>query len=137
MDKHAQSNKVIYLLLVSCFSLLYACDKEEQLDVDDIHVPEGYALSAGTATGFYNSSVAYDQGTRWLSGAYDIRFRRGDRLYDNVKSSNENGMGGGLGPVYAGYSCGSCHRNAGRTEPTYWTNFKNGSNDGSGPYGFT
>ena len=138
MDKHALSSKLICkFLLVSCLFLVYACDKEEQLDVDDIHVPEGYALSAGTATGFYNSSVAYDQGTRWLSGAYDIRFRRGDRLYDNVKSSNENGMGGGLGPVYAGYSCGSCHRNAGRTEPTYWTNFKNGSNDGSGPYGFT
>ena len=80
MDKHALSSKLICkFLLVSCLFLAYACDKEEQLDVDDIHVPEGYALSAGTATGFYNSSVAYDQGTRWLSGAYDIRFRRGDR----------------------------------------------------------
>ena len=54
-----------------------------------------------------------------------------------VMAANENGHGGGLGPVYAGYSCGSCHRNAGRTEPTYWTSFKNGSDDGSGPYGFT
>lgn len=40
-------------------------------------------------------------------------------------------MGGGLGPVYAGYSCGSCHRNAGRTKPTLW------SEGGSGSYGFS
>ena len=124
-------------LLLTGFLSLSACDESDQLDVDDIEIPRGYALSAGTSTGFYNSSVAYDQASRWLSGTYDSRFNAGDRLYDNVKTSNENGHGGGLGPVYAGYSCGSCHRNAGRTEPTYWTSFKNGSNDGSGPYGFT
>ena len=126
----------ISLLFTSLLSLS-ACDESDQLDVDDIEIPRGYALSAGTSTGFYNSSVAYDQAARWLSGTYDSRFNAGDRLYDNVKTSNENGHGGGLGPVYAGYSCGSCHRNAGRTEPTYWTSFKNGGNDGSGPYGFT
>ena len=127
----------LFPLLFSALPVLSSCDKGESLDVEDIKIPTGYALSAGTATGFYNSSIAYDQGASWLSGSYDKRFNTGDRLYDNVKSANENGMGGGLGPVYAGYSCGSCHRNAGRTEPTYWTNFKQGSNDGSGSYGFT
>ena len=116
---------------------LVACDESDQLDVEDVSIPRGYELSAGTSTGFFNSSVAYDQPARWLSGTYATRFNVGDRLYDNVKTSNENGHGGGLGPVYAGYSCGSCHRNAGRTEPTYWTSFKQGGNDGSGPYGFT
>ena len=131
-------NKYFYLTLsFTALFALFSCEDEDQLDVDDIEIPAGYALSAGTSTGFYNSSVAYDQGASWLSGAYDVRFNKGDRLYDNVKNANENGLGGGLGPVYAGYSCGSCHRNAGRTEPTYWTSFKNGSNDGSGPYGFT
>lgn len=124
-------------LFISGLFMFSGCEDEDQLDVVDIEIPAGYSLSAGTATGFYNSSVAYDQGARWLSGSYDLRFNKGDRLYDNVKSSNENGHGGGLGPVYAGYSCGSCHRNAGRTEPTYWTSFKQGSDDGSGPYGFT
>jgi CxxC motif-containing protein (DUF1111 family) len=33
--------------------------------------------------------------------------------------------------VYAGYSCGSCHRNAGRTKPGIW------SEGGSGSYGFS
>ena len=47
----------------------------------------------------------------------------------------------GLGPVYAGYSCGSCHRNAGRTKPALWTQV--GTDDdgtpvyGSGEYGFS
>ena len=131
-------NKYLYaFILFSAVWGLTACDESDQLDVDDISIPRGYALSAGTSTGFYNSSVAYDQAARWLSGSYASRFNTGDRLYDNVKVANENGHGGGLGPVYAGYSCGSCHRNAGRTEPTYWTSFKNGSDDGSGPYGFT
>ena len=61
---------------------------------------------------------------------YNSRFNDGDGLYDDVRTSS-NGMGGGLGPVYAGYSCGSCHRNAGRTKPTLW------SEGGSGSYGFS
>ena len=106
-------NKYFGILLFSIGLVsLSACSETEQLDVEDIAIPRGYALSAGTSTGFYNSSVAYDQAADWLTGTYATRFNTGDRLYDNVKTSNENGHGGGLGPVYAGYSCGSCHRNA-------------------------
>ncbi|MBR1594677.1 MAG: thiol oxidoreductase [Alloprevotella sp.] len=126
-------------LLFTLLSLVafIACDESDQLTVEDIDVPDGYALSAGTGTVFFRSSVAYDQPAPWVTGAYDARFTTGDRLYDNVKTTNNNGYGGGLGPVYAGYSCGSCHRNAGRTEPSYWTAVKNGSDDASGQYGFT
>ena len=106
-----------------------ACD-DDGIDILDIEIPEGYALSAGTSTIFLNSSVAYDTPADWITGAYDVRFTRGDRLYDDVRTSN-NGHGGGLGPVYAGYSCGSCHRNAGRTKPSLWTE------GGSGSYGFS
>ena len=128
-------SKISCILLGVCS--LMACDDSDQLDVDDIDIPNGYALSAGTATVFMSSPYSYDQPASWVSGVYDTRFNTGDRLYDNVKTSNENGVGGGLGPVYAGYSCGSCHRNAGRTEPSYWTAIKNGSKDASGSYGFT
>lgn len=128
--------KKTFTLLIALVALS-SCDESDQLTVEDISVPEGYALSAGTSTVFFNSSVAYDQPAPWIAGAYDVRFTTGDRLYDNVKTANNNGMGGGLGPVYAGYSCGSCHRNAGRTEPSYWTAVKNGSDDASGQYGFT
>ena len=125
-------------LLLAALALLCGCaDDSDQLTVLDVDVPDGYALSAGTATVFYNSSVAYDQPAPWVSGSYDHRFNAGDRLYDNVKGTNNNGAGGGLGPVYAGYSCGSCHHNAGRTEPSYWTAVKNGSDDASGQFGFT
>ena len=131
------------LSLLSMASVMLGCSDSEHLDVLEIDVPAGYALSAGTSTVFYNSSVAYDQDADWLSGIYATRFNNGDKLYDNVKSSNHNGHGGGLGPVYAGYSCGSCHRNAGSTEPTYWTHYKNSTPDAegyfnaSGNYGFT
>jgi len=125
-----------YSLFFVLACTLSACD-DEKLDVTDIEVPDGYELSAGISTTFFNSAVAYDQASDWVSGIYDTRFNTGDRLYSNVMTSNNNGAGGGLGPVYAGYSCGSCHRSAGRTEPTYWTNWKNGSDYASGDYGFT
>lgn len=108
---------------------LMSCD-DEGLDVLDIEVPEGYALSAGTSTIFMNSSKAYDSEAEWVTGALASRFTRGDRLYDDMRTSC-NDYGGGLGPVYAGYSCGSCHGNAGRTKPALW------SDGGSGPYGFS
>lgn len=106
-----------------------SCD-EEGLDVLDVEVPAGYALSAGTSSIFLNSSKAYDSPADWLSGDYAARFISGDRLYDDMRTSS-NGLGGGLGPVYAGYSCGSCHGNAGRTKPAGW------ADHGSGPYGFS
>lgn len=100
-------------------------------DLLSIEIPEGYALSAGTSTLFLNSSVAYDSNADWVSGSYLTRFFRGDRLYDNARTSSTDGITGGLGPVYAGYSCGSCHKNAGRTRPALW------NDGGSGPYGFS
>ncbi len=87
-------------------------------------------LSAGISTIFMSSTKAYDQPADWVTGELDTRFNSGDRLYDDSRTS-DTGMGGGLGPVYAGYSCGSCHQNAGRTKPTLYTD------GGSGKYGFS
>lgn len=121
-------NAIIRILAVSSSLLLLSGCDDGGLDSLSIEVPEGYALSAGTSTNFLNSSVAYDAEAAWVSGDYLTRFVRGDRLYDDVRTSS-NVDGGGLGPVYAGYSCGSCHRNAGRTRP--------GNLEGSGNYGFS
>lgn len=118
----------VSIISVGVLSLLASCESDG-LDAIDIEVPEGYGLSAGTSTNFLNSSVAYDNEAPWVSGDYLTRFVRGDRLYDDVRTSSDN-TGGGLGPVYAGYSCGSCHRNAGRTRPGVWSG-------GSGDYGFS
>ena len=126
-----------YAIIAFATMAITACDEVEGITVEEIEVPEGYELSAGTSTIFFNSPLAYDQPADWIADAYDSRFNSGDRLYDNVKTINENGNNGGLGPVYAGFSCGSCHRNAGRTEPTYWSALRNGSDMASGDYGFT
>ncbi len=121
-------NSVITSAILLVSALFAGC--EEGLDALDVEVPEGYALSAGTSTIFANSSKAYDTEADWVSGSYASRFVRGDKLYDDMRTSS-NGYGGGLGPVYAGYSCGSCHSNAGRTKPALW------ADGGSGPYGFS
>ena len=115
-----------FLALLGTTTLLGACDTEDTYDVLDIEVPAGYELSAGTSTLFVRSSKAYDMPASWVTGEYNSRFNSGDGLYDDVRTSG-NTDGGGLGPVYAGYSCGSCHRNAGRTTPTLWTEGGTGS----------
>ena len=125
-----------YFITIAALAVLaIACENGEGLGVEDIEVPEGYELSAGTATNFLTSTFAYDTDADWLSGEYQKRFTRGDRLYDDALTSGNN-YGGGLGPVYAGYSCGSCHHNAGRTKPALWT-LNNKGEYGSGDYGFS
>ena len=118
------------LSLLCCIPFLFSCEKDDEIDMDDVYVPNGYALSAGTSTIFTTSTFAFDTNADWVKGVYNTRFNRGDKLYDDVRTSSNN-YGGGLGPVYAGYSCGSCHRNAGRTRPTLW------SEGGSGSTGFS
>ena len=121
-----------YLLLIATLVSAASCtDDNGGLTVEDLEVPDGYELSAGTSTIFSTSSFAYDTEAPWVTDALKKRFTRGDKLYDDARTSS-NGYGGGLGPVYAGYSCGSCHRNAGRTRPALWE-----STEGSGEYGFS
>lgn len=116
------------ILLIIC--LMPSCQKDtEGIDsFADEHAADlsNYYLSAGTSTIFYNSSKAYDIDAEWLSGTYATRFQHGNRLYDNV---TEN-----YGPVYAGYSCGSCHANAGRTSPGTWNQIGTDA-DGTPVYG--
>ena len=85
-----------YLQLSVCLAgmatLLSACERDG-LDMLDIEIPSGYELSAGISTVFLNSSVAYDNEAPWVKGDYLTRFVRGDRLYDDVRTST-NGQGG-------------------------------------------
>lgn len=119
--------------------LLVACDREDDcFTAADFETHEGYALSAGTSTVFINSSFAYDTEADWVENikANSRRFINGDGLYDDALT-----QAAGLGPVYAGYSCGSCHRNAGRTKPALWTQIGTDPDGtpvyGSGSYGFS
>lgn len=119
-----------YIITALALLLVFQSCDDEGLDISNVEVPDGYMLSAGISTIFANSSKAYDQQADWVTGSYLTRFMRGDRLYDNARTQS-NTTGGGLGPVYAGYSCGSCHRDAGRTKPSIW------SEGASGSYGFS
>lgn len=111
--------KTVITLFVSAFFI--ACTKDEP---EIILKPNGKAalpaeLSAGSATVFMSSLRAYDQPAPWVTGALLDRFLHGDKLYDDPRTSNQNDpVTGGLGPLYAGFSCGSCHNNAGRTYPS-------------------
>ena len=101
-----------------------SCEDE---GIEYIEAKEGYALSAGTSTIYSSTSHAYDTEAPWVTGTTFTRFNRGDQPYDDGPTENH-----GLGPVYAGYSCGSCHHNTGSTTPAMWT-----SKEGSGVAGMT
>ena len=70
--------RIVKFLLYGLFPcLLWSCEKEGT-DQQYVEVPEGFALSAGTATNFLTSSKAYDFEASWLSGIYSSRFNDGD-----------------------------------------------------------
>lgn len=132
--KYAFIHLPIGSLLAACFLLCTACE-QDSFDDTQIYKPNGRLarpeeLSAGTSTNFNSSSKAYDMPADWVVGDLETRFNAGDKLYDDSRTQG-TGLGGGLGPVYAGYSCGSCHKNAGRTTPSLHTD------GGSGKYGFS
>jgi CxxC motif-containing protein (DUF1111 family) len=119
--------------VLGCLFLLASCGKESDLILKPDGTVASYKeLSAGTATVFVTGGSAYDSPAPWVTGDLLKRFYLGDRLYDDPRTSNQDDpLKGGLGPLYAGYSCGSCHRNAGRTYSTL------ASEGGSGKYGFS
>lgn len=119
-----------HILLSFVILTITACDPDtegiDSFSAEHSRELEDYFLSAGTSTVFDKTSKAYDLDAEWLSGTYARRFQTGNRLYDNV---TEN-----YGPVYAGYSCASCHFNAGRTTPGVWNQVSTDP-DGSPVYG--
>ncbi len=126
-------NKLLtYITLICCLSIV-SC---EQSETDVIYTPGGRVaypeeLSAGNSTVFVSSSTAFDTPSSWVTGELADWFLEGDALYDNPRVSDGNVVNGGLGPVYCGYSCASCHNDAGRTQSTLFTD------GGSGKYGFS
>ena len=109
---------LIYFSIIGC--LLCSCERE---DIENwlVKKPNGQTaspeeLSAGISTIFSSAPDAYDSQSEWVTGELEKRFNSGDGLYDDARGV-ENVSGGGLGPLYAGYSCGSCHKSTGRTRP--------------------
>jgi len=132
--KPTVNSSLIRFIFPAVVPLLFsACQKNEY---EDILTPGGRVaypeeLSAGTSTIFTSTSKAYDTPADWVTGDLVTLFNEGDALYDDPRVSDGNPINGGLGPVYCGYSCGSCHNNTGRTQSTLFTD------GGSGKYGFS
>ncbi len=121
----------VFLFLAGLF--FQACQKEDEHVIltagGRVALPA--ELSAGNSTIFSSTSKAFDTPANWVTGSLMDLFLKGDALYDNPRVSGDNATSGGLGPVYAGYSCASCHNDAGRTRSTLFTA------GGSGAYGFS
>lgn len=124
-------------LCVAFSACLLSCEVDTLPETEMINTLTGKKaryeeLSAGTATIFNNSKTAYDTNAPWVTGELYNRFLQGDLLYDDRRIPDMDGFEqGGLGPVYGGFSCGSCHNNTGRTASTLWTE------GGSGSAGFS
>lgn len=86
---------------------------------------ESLELQGGDLTVFDGTSKAYDAPAPALLDNQSLldRFRKGDMLYDSPRVVNPAAVPGtgGLGPLYVGYACSTCHQNAGRTVPTLFT----------------
>ncbi len=118
------------VFFISCSD--WVNDDDRLILKPDGTVADPKELSAGSSTVFMTGVRSYDEPAPWVKGDLLTRFYSGDLLYDNPRTSDqEDTYQGGLGPLYVGYSCGSCHKNAGRT---YSTLFSEG---GSGKSGFS
>jgi CxxC motif-containing protein (DUF1111 family) len=116
--------KAYFALAGILILFLTACSEKPG---EDILTPSGKVadpavLSADDLTIFSSSSKAYDTPNDYMTGYWLDRFLAGDKLYDMPRVANPTESGaGGLGPLYVGFSCTSCHDNAGRSVSTLFT----------------
>ena len=126
------------LIVGTCFLALISCQKLDNDPTKEMFNPytgelaKYQELSAGLSTIFDKSRYAFDTNSDWVTDALYDRFLNGDIIYDTNRIPDNNEFNaGGLGPLHAGFSCGSCHNNTGATGSTLW------SEGGSGSRGFS
>lgn len=127
MDKLKKNKRWRFILLCGLFGTIGFTGCSDQSE-GVIYTPGGHvadleSLSADEMTIFTSSNVAFDTPADLIEGEMMERFLRGDALYDQprVASPTEFEGAGGLGPLYVGFSCSSCHSGSGRTKSTLHT----------------
>jgi CxxC motif-containing protein (DUF1111 family) len=118
------SRYIQLIVVVLCIMAIGACsdNADEIILKPNGKVADPTELSAGNSTVFMSSVFAYDTPAPWVTGSLMDRFLAGDKLYDDPRIANQDDpLQGGLGPLYVGFSCGSCHKNAGRSYPTLFS----------------
>ena len=113
-------------------SLLGCTDHSEGIIINSAEeIAKLKSLSADELTIFTSSNVAFDTPSALIEANPQMneRFLRGDALYDQTRVANPTEFkgAGGLGPLYVGFSCGSCHTNAGRNKSTLITHGGSGN----------
>ncbi|MDE5421988.1 thiol oxidoreductase [Ancylomarina sp. DW003] len=120
-----KARSYIFILSLILSISLVSCSKqtEEIIYTPGKHIADTKSLSADELTIFTSSNMAFDTPSDLITGALEERFLRGDALYDQPRVANPTEFegAGGLGPLYVGFSCGSCHSNAGRNKSTLLT----------------
>lgn len=112
------------LIYIAFIFILISCNKTSDLVyTDGGSVANPKRLSAGNATIFNATNLAFDSPSPVLKGELLSRFINGDNVYDQAHVANPAVLPGtgGLGPLYIGFSCTGCHEGSGRTIPSLHT----------------
>lgn len=116
-----------WALPVSASWIAFAACTEE-VDAENIY-------QGGDLTVFDNTTMAYDRPNHIIEGQEPFfgRYMNGDLLYDRdrVASPAEVPGTGGLGPLYVGKSCVTCHAGSGRSKSTLFTHGGTGNDSSS------
>jgi CxxC motif-containing protein (DUF1111 family) len=123
----------IYAISLFCGVSLLGCSKaaDEIILNSAEDIAKLKSLSADELTIFTSSNIAFDTPSALIEANAQMldRFLSGDALYDQTRVANPTEFegAGGLGPLYVGFSCGSCHTNAGRNKSTLITHGGSGN----------
>ena len=116
MDRPQLSVVVDVSLVLAIAGATSSCT--QWVDTDNVY-------QGGDLTIFDNTTMAYDTPSDPIAADQDTldRFMGGDLLYelDRVANPAEIEGTGGLGPLYCGKSCATCHAGTGRTKSTLFT----------------
>ncbi len=114
-----KKRNVMYVLVPVAVLAVSGCtDPYAEYDPDNIY-------QGGDLTIFDNTTMAYDTPADYIAERPELldRFMDGDLNYelDRVSSPADVPGTGGLGPLYSGKSCATCHAGTGRTRSTLFT----------------